>query len=331
MKKIMVIIDGVEPADYKLCRNINKIKEIGSFRTVNNTPEGMETNSLTCILNILGVPHKRIPNGRAYLEALAINEEIDENDLIFRCNNIKIKDDILLSCVENRETFIEEEDSKDLRLIDIGSYKNLLIIKDGRKYYDSVSTFPPHEKLGKRISEILPKCSDKKVETILNKLIYNYNLYPWGQSIKVDIPSFYNLHNEKGAVVCKTEIVVGIAKAMNMYIPVLNNATAEVDTDLIEKAEKALELIREYDFVLLHVNGADESAHRKNEKEKINFINKIDKEVIGYLMKNIDSNTSLIVTSDHGTSAKTGNHINGEVDFISINDRNDFHYLEKEY
>ncbi|PRR81630.1 alkaline phosphatase family protein [Clostridium vincentii] len=318
MKTILVIIDGAEPADYKYCENINKIKEIGSFRTVNNTPEGMETNSLTCILNILGVPYSAIPKGRAYLEALAINEEIDENDLIFRCNNIKMKNDILLSCVEHKNTILQEDEFRDIRLINIGSYKNLLIIKEGRKYYDSISTFPPHENLGKILSYILPKCTDKKIESILNKLIYNYNLYPWGQSVKDMIPSFYQLHNKKGAVVCKTEIVEGIAKDMNMYVPILNSATADVDTDLIEKAEKALELSKEYDFVLLHINGADESAHRKNEDQKINFINKIDKEVISYLMKTIDANTSLIVTSDHGTSAKSGNHINVEVNYYIL-------------
>jgi len=315
MATILLIIDGAEPLDYKLCKNINHLKEIGSFRTVNNTPEGMETNSLTCILNILGVPHNKIPKGRAYLEAIAINEKIDENDLIFRCNNIQVKDDILISCVEKRETFIAEED---IKLIDIGTYKNLLIVKDGRKYYDSISTFPPHEKLGKKLMDILPKCKHKKVENMLTKLIYNYNLYPWGQSVKEEIPTFYELHNKKGAVVCKTEILVGIAKAMDMYLPVLNNATADVDTDLFEKAQKTLELSKEYDFVLLHINGADESAHRKNEYEKTSFINKIDKEVINYLMKNIDNNTSLIVTSDHGTSAKSGNHVNGEVDYYNV-------------
>lgn len=315
MKKIMVIIDGAESTDYKFCKNINQIKEIGSFRAINNTPKGMETNSLTCILNILGVPHNKIPKGRAYLEALAINEEIDENDLIFRCNNIKVKNDILISCVENRENFITEED---FRLIDMGSYKNLLILKNGKKYFDNISTVPPHENLGKKLRDILPKCRDKKIENMLTKLIYNYNLYPWGQSVKDDIPSFYELHNKKSAVVCKTEIVVGIAKAMNMYLPILNNATADVDTDLVEKAQKTLELSKEYNFVLLHINGADESAHRKNEEEKLNFINKIDEEVVGYLMKNMETDTALIVTSDHGTSVKSGNHVNGEVDYYFL-------------
>lgn len=316
MKIILVIIDGAEQLDYKSCENINHIKEIGYFGTINNTPQGMETNSLTCTLNILGVPHSKIPKGRAYLEAVAINEKIDEEDLIFRCNNIQVKDDILISCVENRNTILRGEDSEEFRLIDIGSYKNLLIIKDGRKHYDSISTSPPHENLGKSLSVILPKCKDKKLESMLTKLIYKYNLYPWGQSVKEEIPTFNELYGKKGAVVCKTEILVGIAKVMDMYIPVLNNATADVDTDLFEKVQKTLKLVKEYDFVLLHINGADESAHRKNEEEKIKFINKIDKVVIGYLMENIKSNTSLIITSDHGTNSKSGNHVNGEVDYF---------------
>lgn len=315
MKKILVIIDGAESSDYKFCENINRIKKIGSFGEVNNTPEGMETNSLTCILNILGVPHNKIPKGRAYFEAIAINEEIDENDLIFRCNNIQVKDNILVSCVENANNITNEKFFEEFKLIDIGSYKNLLIIKDGRQYYDSILTFPPHENLGKSLDYILPRCENNKLENKLIKLIYKYNLYPWGQSVKEEIPTFNKLHDKKGAIVCKTEILVGIAKAMDMFNPILNNATAEVDTDLVEKAQKTLELSREYDFVLLHINGADESAHRKNEEEKINFINKIDRLVVSYLMDNKAPSTSLIITSDHGTSAKSGNHINGKVNY----------------
>lgn len=319
MRKILVIIDGAEASDYINCENINYIKKVGTFGTINNTPEGMETNSLTCILNMLGVPHKNIPKGRAYLEAIAIDEKINKDDLILRCNNINIKNDILISCFKNTKTVIDKEKFKDVRLIDMGSYKNLLIINEGKKYYDSIVTYPPHENLGKSIKDILPKCSDKKVESMLTKLIYNYNLYPWGQSVKDEIPTFYELHGKEGAVVCKTEIVFGIAKAMNMYVPILNNATADVDTNLIEKVQKALELSKKYDFVLLHINGADESAHRRNQEEKIKFINKIDREVIGCLIKNIDSNTSLIISSDHGTSAKTGNHSNEEVDYYILN------------
>ena len=315
MKTILVIIDGAESSDYKCCQNINYVKEMGSSIAINNTPEGMETNSLTCILNMLGVPQSSIPKGRAYLEAIAVNQRIKQNDLIFRCNNISVQDGILVSCTEKSTEVISKEN---FSIVKLGGYKNLLIIKNGRRYYQSIITYAPHQNLGKSIDEILPKCEDITVQNILNELIFKYNLYPWGQAVKEELPSFYQLYNKKAAAVCSTEIVVGIAKAMDIHVAKLNNATADVDTDLFEKAQKTIELIKEYEFVLLHINGADESAHRRDRNEKINFINKIDKVVISYLLENIDIGTSLIITSDHGTDIYTGKHINDKVEYFFI-------------
>lgn len=319
MAVIMVIIDGAEASDYESCENIKKIKEIGSFGQINNTPKGMETSSLTCIMNILGVPKKNIPYGRAYLEALSINTKIDNTDLIFRCNNISIKDDKLVSSCGNHNNEAIHLNGNDFKLINMGTYKNLLVIKDGEKYIDSIITYPPHENIGKPIKDILPKCKNKDIEKMLQNLILNYNLYPWGQSAKEYVPSFYEIHNKKGAIVCKTEIVKGIGAAMDMYCPWITEATADIDTNLIEKAKKTLELSSKYDFVLLHINGADESAHRRNYEEKISFIQKIDKEVIEYLYKNVKKDTALIITSDHGTSPKSGKHVNGFVDYYVLN------------
>ena len=310
MKTVLVIIDGAEASDYEGCQNINYVKQVGDFKLINNTPDGMETNSLTCILNMLGVPTNSIPTGRAYLEALAVNQKINQNDLVFRCNNIKLEDGILVSCGEKSDSEISGDG---FRVVNIGGYKNLLIIEEAKQYFQSITTYEPHQNLGKNIDNLIPKCSDKRVQKILNHLIFKYSLYPWGQAIKEELPSFYKLHNKKAAAVCSTEIVVGIAKAMDMHIAKLNNATADIDTDLFEKAQKTIELMEEYDFVLLHINGADESAHRMNKEEKISFINKIDKVVIKYLLEQILTDAKLIITSDHGTSFCTGEHINDNV------------------
>lgn len=310
MKTILVIIDGAEASDYLGCTNIDYIREKGVIKNINNTPEGFETNSLTCILNILGVPKSRIPSGRAYLEALSLDEYIENNDLIFRCNNIKVENNILVECCNNAEDISLKGN---YRLINLGAYKNLLIFKDGKKYFDDIVTYAPYEHFGENIDNILPKCKYKKLETYLRKLIFEYNLYPWAQSVKEKIPSFYELHNKNGAIVCKTEIVRGIGRAMDMYVPKLKNATADVDTDLKEKVIKTLELSTKYDFVMLHINGADESAHRKNREEKVEFIKRIDREVIGYLLDNIDKNIVLKITSDHSTSSENGKHVNEKV------------------
>lgn len=311
MKTILVIIDGAEASDYYECSNIDYIKKVGETHYINNTPFGLETNSLTCILNILGVEKEKIPKGRAYLEALSLNEHINESDLIFRCNNVRLEKNILVECCNNEDDIFLKE--KNAKLINLGTYKNLLIIREGKKYFENIITYAPHENFGENINNILPKCKDNYLQEYLRSLIYEYNLYPWAQSVKENLPSFYELHNKKGAVVCKTEIISGIGKAMGMYVPKLKYATADVDTNLMEKAIKTLELSSKYDFVMLHINGADESAHRKNREEKVEFIKKIDREVIGYLLNNIDKNTILSITSDHSTCSKSGRHINEEV------------------
>ncbi|WP_143315713.1 alkaline phosphatase family protein [Clostridium sp. HBUAS56017] len=314
MSVIMVVIDGALSSDYNVCENIKKIKLSGS---INNTPQGMEVNSLTCIMNMLGIPYKKIPKGRAYLEAIALGENIKDNDLILRCNDIKIKNGKLVSSNEVSSKDISE--ISNFKLIDMGSYKNLLIVRDGRKFCKSLKTFEPHQNIGKLITEILPSCENLEFTNFLMKLIYKYNLYPWGQSVKEEFPSFYSLHNINGAVVCKTEIVKGIGRTIKMFTPDLPGTTADVDTDLNIKAKTALELSFKYDFVLLHINGGDESAHRRNIDEKLNFMKKIDCEVIGYLIRNLKKDTSLIVTSDHGTSSENGEHINDCVKYYIYN------------
>ena len=53
-------------------------------------------------------------------------------------------------------------------------------------------------------------------------------------------------------------------------IPV-RGATGDTDTDLTAKVAATLQAAQKYPFVLLHINGADEAAHRKHAKEKSNF------------------------------------------------------------
>lgn len=321
MKVILVIIDGAMVDDYKDCKSIHYMMRNGYYGLINHTPDGFPANSLTCILNILGVNKKYIPSGRAYLEALAIDEKIEEDDLIFRCNNIKIENNKLVSSC-NIKNLIPSNMPADAKLVKMDSYKNLLITKHARKFKDSIKTYAPHENINQDIDKIMPKCSDTHMQELLNKLINKYNLYPWGEAVIENIPSFEEIHNIKGAIVCKTEIVKGIGKAMKMYCPDIENTTADIDTDLIAKGKAALELNKNFDFVMLHINGSDESAHRKNQSEKIDFIKKIDSELLQYLINNLKDDTSLIVTSDHGTSSKTGKHSNDPVGYYILNKNN---------
>lgn len=58
--------------------------------------------------------------------------------------------------------------------------------------------------------------------------------------------------------------------------------------------------------MLLHINGADEAAHRKNPNEKNDFLRTVDTVVVNSLLQ---SGHDIYVASDHGTDPVTGQHI----------------------
>lgn len=311
----MVVIDGMENEDYKYCHSLNNMSIAGSR---NNTPTGMETDSLNCIMNILGVEKEKIPKGRAYLEALALGMDISDNDLVFRCNLVNVDEHNILtsSCGDEKVHNIANDN---FYIKHIEKHKNLLVVKNSSKYFDGIKTYPPHQNIGKPMKSIEPVVNDE-LKDILANLLNEYSLFAWGQAVKETTPSFYELHNKTGAIIAKTEVILGIAKAMQMYCPILKNATADIDTDLSEKTKLSLELTQKYDFVMLHINGVDECGHRKSKTEKINFIREIDKQVLRYIIKNAPKELSVIITADHETSSQTGKHINSDVCYYIINE-----------
>jgi 2,3-bisphosphoglycerate-independent phosphoglycerate mutase len=88
-------------------------------------------------------------------------------------------------------------------------------------------------------------------------------------------------------------------------------------TDLKAKVLKALELLNSYDFVVLHILGCDITSHDKNPKLGSLFIDKIDREVFKRILEYTNfEKTLLVVCSDHPTSSKTGEHIQGFMPFL---------------
>lgn len=302
----MLVLDGMENSLYKYCSALKDYQPTGYQ---SNTPLGREPDSLTCIMTLLGASCDTIPDGRSAVEAYAADFPVADEDLIFRGSRLDISSSgIIIGSHSDKKAY--EVENNYLAVKHLSGYKYLINIKNGRQYYNSIRAFPPHQSIGSHISEILPQ-GDSYITEILNSLINDHSIYAWSPSIKQQIPSFEAIHGYTGAVVAHTEIAVGIARAMGMYCPPLYHATADIDTDLHEKTENALELIRSYDFVMLHINGTDECSHRKDKQQKLSFIKKIDKQVISYILKN-NTAAELIITADHETSHITGQHIKGQ-------------------
>ena len=85
-------------------------------------------------------------------------------------------------------------------------------------------------------------------------------------------------------------------------------------TDLDAKTEAALRAAERCPFVLLHINGADEAAHRHDSAEKETFLRRVDDRVLSRLLA---SEHEIMVASDHGADPESGAHLGGPQPFFT--------------
>ena len=144
-------------------------------------------------------------------------------------------------------------------------------------------------------------------------------LWAWSPSKKPLWPTFKQLTGFEGAVVGGLDFVHGIAMAAGMHFDVIPGATGYIDTNYKAKAKYTINYLSQYDFVLTHINAADEEAHQRNFLGKIEAIEKIDQlivgPILGELVKKHSEEFKIIVCGDHGTRCVDGKHISAPVPF----------------
>ena len=91
-------------------------------------------------------------------------------------------------------------------------------------------------------------------------------------------------------------------------------ATGGIDTNLENIKNGIIETAsKDYDFMLINVDGADEAGHDGEMEEKVKFLEKVDA-VIGELMKIED--VYFILTADHSTPISIMDHTGDPVPIV---------------
>ncbi|MCM8796560.1 MAG: alkaline phosphatase family protein [Candidatus Omnitrophica bacterium] len=94
----------------------------------------------------------------------------------------------------------------------------------------------------------------------------------------------------------------GIALLTGMEIIEVPNSTGHLDVDYPIWAKVALESLKKYDGIYVHIKGPDEPAHDGDFLLKKEIITAIDKYFFASLLPNLDINDTVIaVTADHST------------------------------
>lgn len=321
-------LDGKTPYDYGKGENFTHIQNASAVGSLVTTPAGFEADTQTCVLTLLGVQSEDIPSGRSYIEAQAIGMPVGDNDIVMRCNFVKISED---NRMEIATCSAPDDVAKALRaevaaqpgvtLRPVGSYKSLQCIADGADAVE-MRTYPPHNYVGEPLEKLLPSgnAMADQLATFSRRMLEKYKPYTvfnWAQAVPCKLPQFTDLHDGlTGAMVSATDAPVGGAVVMGMACARPDTATGDIDTDLAAKVQATLELARTNDVVMLHIGGPDEATHRKNEKEKAEFVRKMDTELIAPLLEGCPDGTRIMLTCDHRALCSTTGHTDEPVGFL---------------
>lgn len=339
MRSLLVLIDGLgdDPIDawggktpFECAQHpvMDALATTGGLGHCSICEQDIVPESCSCILRLLGVDKRDMPQNRAYLELLAHGRDISEYEMVLRCNLAAVDASGRLAGFNAPGLTVAQMQEaaalgdgvlKDIEFIHLSEYRNLLIMNKETAVLNC-AVRPPHESVGEAVDELLEPLRRTSLSlnyflSETNKRLANfahdglhYILYPWGPSARQTLPSFASLHGIKGSAVCKAEIVVGIARALGMETIIPPTATGDVDTDVAAKAEATLALLQRNDFVIAHFNGSDEASHRYDYVAKADFITKIDQELLEPLSHRLTEPVKVIVCGDHVTSSITGKH-----------------------
>lgn len=338
------------PLECAFIPNIDYIANHGKCGLINTCFEGYPIESMVCIMGLLGYdPHKYYPNGRASFEAMAKGIPLKRRDLVFRCNTITI-DREKQTITDFTAGMISDSAAREIiskielpfgnwELYPGQSYRNTLIIRDANVDIRSIKCYEPHMNVGRPIKDLMPHCNNSNSQKLLNHinefLLDSQNqiegmlvsssckanmLWVWSPSSKPELPPFKEMTGLNAACVCGLDFLNGLAMATGIHFDVIPGATGYINTNYQAKANSTIKYLADFDFVLTHINAADEEAHQRNFLGKQKAIEAIDEFVIApvlsYLYKHYKNDFKIIVCGDHKTRCSDGTHCKDPVPFV---------------
>ncbi len=368
MKYIVVLGDGMadepidelggktplEYADTKMMDELSAKGEVGMVHTI---PEGMKPGSDTANLSVLGYDPKRYYSGRSPLEALSIGVPMKDTDIAIRCNIVTISDDDVpfedKTIIDHSADEISTEDCAVLlravqeklqdetyRFYPGTSYRHCLIWDKGQV----VELTPPHDVLGQKIGEYLPKDvhlrrmmeSSYRIlkDHPLNMERKKKGLHPanccwfWGAGTKPMLSGFTEKTGKKGLMISAVDLLKGIAVGAGMGVAQVEGANGGLHTNYEGKARAAVEGLLEqgYDFAYIHVEAPDEMGHQGSVEKKVQAIEYLDERVIRPVVKAMDESGEdyrLLILPDHPTPIRVRTHTADNVPYLLYDSRKD--------
>jgi len=348
-------LGGLTPLEKAFTPNMDRLAREGLRGMVRTVPEGRHPGSDVANLSIMGYDPARYYTGRAPLEAASIGVELADTDVAYRCNLVTLSfdkeksraymDDYSAGHISTAEAgeLIKAVDARrsspEVRFYPGVSYRHLMVWAGGK---DGAECTPPHDILGKEISDYLPlgdgaeflrELMLSSVGTLeaheVNKARAREGKKPansiwlWGQGRKPALPSFREKFGLDGALVSAVDLTKGLGKYLGLEILNVPGATGYLDTNYAGKAEYALKALERLDFVYIHVEAPDEASHAGDLKAKMKAIEDFDALVVGGVLRGMKAfqDYAILLLPDHPTPVGLRTHTGEPVPFAIYSSR----------
>ncbi len=320
-------LDDCSPVEYARTPGMDEIVRRGQVGLLKTMYDGLPLGSLVGMLGILGYrPPDYFPLGRSIFEAHARGIRLDPQDVAFRCNVVAVsKDGVLTDFTAGQIT--DAESSVYLANIAIPppmemyhdlSYRNVLVYRNCPLDVEQIELAEPHESMGSRIEEILPRYQGHPYQPFIDLLLASRRdgrmLWLWGAGRMRGFPPVpYRL-----LAITALSFLKGMAVSLGGRAIIPPGATGYVGSNLKAKLQAALDHFDETDVFLIHCNAPDEEAHIHRYEGKVRACQEVDEQVVSPLLRFLDSQAEpyrVILVPDHYTITETGRHLSDVVPY----------------
>ncbi len=357
-------LGGRTPLESLSCPAIDRLAggRLGLCQTV---PAGVAPGSDTAILSIFGYDPRTCYTGRSALEAAGMGVFLAPGETSFRVNLCAIEGETfdgarILShnggSIEGEEAVTLMQDLvHDPRFAALAApigfsihvtptFRHTGVIDAAHEPQGAMTFAEPHNHLGSDIAPYLPKGALAEELTALMRVSYEILrdhpvnekrraegklpancIWPWGPGKAMSLTSFEALYGKTGCAVSAVPLVWGIANLAGVAAPVVEGATAELDTNYEGKVEAVLAALSGgADFCCVHVEAPDECAHAGDAEGKLEAIRRLDARVVAPLLDRlpqVDPDFRMLILSDHPTLLSTRGHDGEAVPFALYDSR----------
>ena len=348
-------LNGKTPLQVAKTPNIDKLAQNGFGGFTNNVPDGYTPGSDVANMSIFGYNPAEFYTGRGPLEAGSMHIETTPRDVIFRCNTITEKNDMMENFNADHitseeasvlmdalnEYFNEKYDDFKGKFYSGISYRHLFVYScddlEDADLLSNLDTVPPHDISGENLTEYSTWKEDLEIE--IRNIMYESQevlkdhevnkkriaegkcpanmVWLWGQGVTPKLTDFKETYGLTGAVITGVDLLKGIGVFAGLDVIEVPGATGFFDTDYEAKGKYGIEALKDHDVLFIHIEAPDEAGHAQLIDEKVKAIERIDEFIVGPIIDSLKGQDfKAAILPDHPTPISIGTHTRDDVPLV---------------